>query len=187
MDIAYSALLAFETLSMSAFAPAGTVLTQAMVSPTDRVVQFQEDYNDWRVACAETIGKTRCTLQQRLIDTRRRQDVLYVEIGVPDGGGLGGMLVLPLGIAIDQETSIAVDGSLQRRVIRIHTCLPEGCVARLAFDETFMTSLRTGRALKVSGFSAVGQGVPVNFSISLSGFPEALDRSIALMALQGSR
>jgi invasion protein IalB len=131
----------------------GTYLAQAAIaSSRASVSQFQEDYRDWRVACFVVPERTECTLQQHLVDERRHQNVLDIELGAPDEGMLGGTLV-----------------------------------ARLAFDRDFMASLRRGAKLKVAGFAASGDGIPVTFTISLDGFPQALDRSLALMASQSMR
>jgi invasion protein IalB len=187
MGTLYSALLASGMVALSS-TQTGTYLAQAAIaSSRASVSQCQEDYRDWRVACFVVPERTECTLQQHLVDERRHQNVLDIELGAPDEGMLGGTLVLPLGIAIDRETSLQVDDSADRRVVNIQTCLPVGCVARLAFDRDFMASLRRGAKLKVAGFAASGDGIPVTFTISLDGFPQALDRSLALMASQSMR
>jgi invasion protein IalB len=188
MGTLHIALLAFSMVSYSSAQTGPYLATQAMIpSPGSSTSQFQEDYRDWRVACVVIPDKTECTLQQHLVDERRQKNVLDIELGARTAGKLDGTLVLPLGIAIDRETSLQVDDGADKRIVQIQTCLPAGCLARIAFDGDFMKSLRKGVKLKVSGFAASGDGIPVTFAISLDGFPEALDRSIALMSPQSMR
>lgn len=139
------------------------------------VAQRQEVHRDWRVACVETGAATRCVLQQQLVDARSNRSVVALELDASDGQSGEGVIVMPLGLAVDQEASLDVTG--QKRVLKIQTCVQVGCIARFPIDAQFMASLRTASSLTVHVVAAVDEGRPVVFSLSLDGFTEAFDRS----------
>jgi invasion protein IalB len=89
-----------------------------------------------------------------------------------------GALVLPFGLALDRGVTLQVDDAPAGPALRFRTCLPAGCVVPLSFDARLVAALRKGAALKIN--AAADNGKDAVFTISLKGFPAALDRTAVL-------
>lgn len=143
---------------------------------------LRELYGDWTVACVlqTADGKKRkvCALTQEQIAAKTRQRALTLEFK-PDGGGIKGTLVLPFGLALEKGASFVLDDGEPGDVQRFRTCLPVGCLVDIAFDGATVTTLKSGKALKVKVVADNGQETV--FSISLAGFAGAYDRVATLL------
>jgi len=138
---------------------------------------LQEAHGDWRVACAQQNGLTRCTLSQQLMDTDSRQRILAIELSVPSPNKAEGTLVLPFGLALDKGIVLQVDDAASP-TLRFRTCLPAGCVVTVMFDEKAIAALRSATTLTVK---AVGDDTQeISFGVSLKGFASAFDRTSTL-------
>lgn len=138
---------------------------------------LEETYMDWRVACASQGEVKRCALTQ-LQQQPNGQRVMAVELTVPRRGEASGTLVLPFGLALDAGITLQIDELAPMPVQRFRTCLPAGCIVRVAFSTTSVKAMRAATALKVQATAENGVAVPL--SVSLSGFAQALDRVEAL-------
>lgn len=102
--------------------------------------------------------------------------MLAVKLTLAEGGSAAsGTLVPPLGLALDQGVVLSIDEDVFLPPLRFSTCLPQGCLVPLTFDQDAITAMRPGTALEAKA-AANGSGQEVNFSISLSGFTSALNR-----------
>ena len=138
----------------------------------------QETFESWVVACVQDGSAKRCALSQQQTDQQSHQRVLAIELSAASGDKVEGALVLPFGLALDRGVTLQVDESPAGPTLRFRTCLPAGCVVPLSFDAKLLAALRKGAALKVN--AVADNGKDTVFTISLKGFPAALDRTASL-------
>lgn len=142
---------------------------------------LREGYGDWVVSCdiVTQNGTSRkvCGLSQVQTNARSHQRVLALELQ-PDQAGVEGTLALPFGIDLTKGATLQIDGGMEFASLPFRTCIPAGCLVNLSFDAKAVAALRTGTSLKVNVFPVSGQ--EMSLSVSLKGFPNALDRTIAL-------
>lgn len=136
-----------------------------------------ETYKDWSVSCVLQEAGKRCVLTQTQTQ-QGGQRVLAIELNVPSGTKLTGVLVLPFGLALDSGAVLQIDDKPAGQPLRFRTCLPAGCLISLDFDAAMIAALRAGTALKIKVHADGGKETAL--SISLQGFPAALDRTAAL-------
>lgn len=139
---------------------------------------LRETFEDWAVACSAQAKSKACSLSQQQFDSKSRQRVLAIELR-PSGAGLQGLLVLPFGLALDQGVTLQVDDGPAGPPLRFRTCLPDGCLVALNFDDKLAAILRKGTALTVKAVSDGGD--PTSFRVSLKGLPGALTRVSTLL------
>ena len=138
---------------------------------------LSETYKDWRVACIQQGTAKRCAMSQ--VQTQQNgQRILAIELNALSGNVVSGTLVLPFGLALDSGATLQIDEKPVMKPLRFRTCLPDGCLLPVTFDAATRAMLRSGTALKVK--AAADGGAAASFSISLQGFPTALDRVGAL-------
>ena len=140
---------------------------------------LQETFDNWTVACVQQAAAKRCSLSQQQNDAQSHQRVLAIEFMAPAADQLEGTLVLPFGLALDHGVTLQIDDGPASPSQKFRTCLPVGCLVPFAFDAKTIATLRKGANLKVAALAA-GDGKEANFTISLKGFPAALDRTAAL-------
>ena len=139
---------------------------------------LQETFDAWTVTCSVQKGAKHCTLSQQLVDQHSRQRVIAIELSIAPAATVQGTLVLPFGLALDRGVRLQIDAAPATPPLRIRTCVPLGCLVSLTFDTKFVDALRKGTNLKVNAVADTGQDA--SFTISLKGFPSALDRTAAL-------
>ncbi|TPL54341.1 invasion associated locus B family protein [Mesorhizobium sp. B2-4-6] len=174
--IGYATLIATNLLSFAAaFAQEASGLPGGATS-------LREGHGDWTVSCNLAIqngaGVKVCALSQEQTDSQSRQRVLAMELR-PAGEAVQGTLVLPFGLALDQGVTLQVDDGPALQPLRFRTCLPGGCIVDLNFDAQTLATLRDGKSLKVKVVADGGKETVL--SLSLNGFPSAVDRTAALL------
>jgi invasion protein IalB len=140
---------------------------------------LQEAYDNWTVACVQQSAAKHCSLSQQQMDSQSHQRVLAIEFSAPTADQLEGTLVLPFGLALDHGVTLQIDDGPASPSQKFRTCLPVGCLVPFAFDAKTIATLRKGANLKIAALAAA-DGKEANFTISLKGFPAALDRTAAL-------
>lgn len=143
---------------------------------------LREGHGDWTISCTAPATPTgdkskRCVLSQQQVAQQTKQRALAIELTV-DGKGVKGTLLLPFGLSLDKGVAFQLDEDEPGAPQRFRTCLPVGCVLDIAFDARTLTSLKSGKALKVKVIADGGQETV--FSISLTGFSSAYDRITTL-------
>jgi invasion protein IalB len=136
-----------------------------------------ETYKDWSVSCVLHDAGKRCALTQTQTQ-QGGQRVLAIELNAPSGNSLTGMLALPFGLALDSGASLQIDDKPPGQPLRFRTCLPAGCLIPLNFDAAMIAALRSGTALKIKAQADGGKETVL--TVSLQGFPAALDRTAVL-------
>ena len=95
---------------------------------------LNETHGDWTVVCSAAEGPPRCVMSQTQVGGESRQRVLTVELRATEGDAVGGVLVLPFGLNLDDGVSLAIDDAASFGSLRFSTCLPVGCLVPLDFD-----------------------------------------------------
>ena len=140
-----------------------------------------ETYQDWVVACQAQNERTLCVMRQVQSNTQTGQHVLTVEFsGGGDGGRLGGVLLMPFGLSLAAGVTAGIDDAAPGPMLAFSTCLPQGCLAPVAFAAEQVAKLRAGTALNVTAQS-LSPAQPVTLKVSLKGFSAALNRIGELM------
>ncbi|MDP1909833.1 MAG: invasion associated locus B family protein, partial [Hyphomicrobium sp.] len=139
---------------------------------------IQETFDAWTVNCAEQKGAKHCSMAQEQVDQHSRQRVIAIELGVAPAGKIKGTLILPFGLALAHGVRLQIDSAPAEPTLPIRTCVPIGCLVSLTFDAKSVAALRKATTLKVEAVADSGNAA--DFSISLKGFPAALDRTAAL-------
>ncbi len=163
---------------LAALALAAPAAAQTQAGLPGGANSLQETYEDWTVACVLKDAAKRCGLSQQQADQQSHQRILAIELNANSADKVDGALVLPFGLALESGVTLQVDEAPAGPSLRFRTCLPVGCVVPLSFDDKFVAVLRKGAALKVHAFADGGKDAL--FTISLKGFPPALDRTTAL-------
>jgi invasion protein IalB len=156
-------------------APAAAQTTNALPGGAN---SLQETFDNWTVACVAQNGARRCAVSQQQADQQTRQRVLAIELIASSRDKVDGTLILPFGLALEDGVTLQVDDAPAGPRLRFRTCLPGGCLVTLAFDAAQSTALRKGETLKVNAVADGGKNAV--FTISLKGYPAALDRMAAL-------
>ena len=142
---------------------------------------LRESYGDWVVNCAVQAEGGRniklCALSQEQTENDSHQRLLAIELK-PENTGVAGTLVLPFGLALDQGAIFQVDDAPAGLRQKIRTCIPTGCLVSFSFDAPTLAALRKGAQLKVK--TVADGGKDTQLTISLKGFPNAFDRTVAL-------
>lgn len=169
--------LAVLAVAAAGAASAGTARAQTAPAFPGGAQSVSEAFQDWQVTCTMPQGAKRCVVSQQQLDGRTRQRVLAVELQ-PKGEKVEGVLFLPFGLFLEKGVALKL-GEADLAALRFSTCLPQGCVVPLAFDQRTLPQLRKADALRVNAANDAGQ--TQTFSISLKGFGPALDRAAALL------
>jgi len=140
---------------------------------------LQETYQDWQVSCGVTQNGKLCAMSQ--VQTQQNgQRVLAIEVRTAKDNSVGGVLILPFGLKLEDGASLKIDStSTALAQLKFSTCLPAGCLMPLAFTPANVTTLKGGTTLNVIAIPA-DAAEPANLTISLKGFAAALDRLVQL-------
>lgn len=139
---------------------------------------LNETFQDWQVTCASPQGTKRCAVSQQQTDSKTQQRVLAVELQ-PHGEAAEGMLILPFGLDLDKGITLKAGETQIGSTLRFKTCLPQGCIAALSFDQKTLELLHKAPSVTVS-VSSGDTGQVLSLQVSLKGFAPALNRAAAL-------
>lgn len=138
-----------------------------------------ETYQDWIVACQAQEERTLCVLRQVQNNTQTGQHVLTVEFSGGGDGRLGGVLLMPFGLSLADGVTARIDDAAAGPALTFSTCLPQGCLAPVAFEADQVEKLKGGTTLNLTAKS-LSPAQPVTLKVSLKGFSAALNRVGAL-------
>ncbi|WP_184711278.1 invasion associated locus B family protein [Rhizobium lusitanum] len=134
-----------------------------------------ETYQDWIVACQAQNNTTQCVMRQVQSNKETGQNLLTVEFANAADGKLQAALLMPFGLALAQGVSVRIDDAQATSPAAFSTCIPQGCLASVAFDSGQAAKLKTGTSLNVSA-TALAPPQPIALKVSLKGFSAALAR-----------
>ena len=139
-----------------------------------------ETHGDWTVTCRNVSegesARPACTMSQQQRN-EQNQRAIVVEL-VPTDDGVRGVLVLPFGVAVTEAVAFAVDEESLGDPRSFSTCLPVGCVVPVTIATEGVDRMKAGTMFDVTARPIDGERFTLQ--VSLSGFTNALNRSIEL-------
>jgi invasion protein IalB len=143
---------------------------------------IQETYQDWQVGCSVHGNVKQCAMSQQQRQKANNQLVMAAQF-VPgkDDGTASGAIIMPFGLLLSSGLTLQVDDKAASKPLPFRTCLPAGCLAPVSLDKATVSAARAGTTLKISAVAS-DTNQPVNLTISLKGFAQALDRLKTLLA-----
>jgi len=139
-----------------------------------------EAHGDWTVSCQMNGPDKLCVVSQSLGNAGTGERVLAIELSMPAPNRAEGMLLMPFGLKLADGIQFQVDGSGLGAAPRpFLTCIANGCLVPLTFDEPTLAALRVGKKLSVAGMRA-DNGQQVSLDVSLTGFTAATSRAVEL-------
>ncbi len=149
--------------------------TAALAAPLPNGAStLTETYQDWSVSCQSVKEQTNCVMSQMQSSPETRQRVLTVELRNVSGKA-DGVIVMPFGLDLSRGATAKV-GETALSPLRFSTCLPQGCLAPVTWDNKMFKSAEN---LDLTA-TALSPSQPVAFKISLKGFSAAFDRITTL-------
>jgi invasion protein IalB len=141
---------------------------------------LRETHGDWTVACASNAQAKLCGVSQQQTDSRSGQRVMAIEVGIPSNEGTRVTLVLPFGVLLEKGAVVQVDDAAASSPYAFKTCMPFGCIVEISLNREGIEAWRKGSVLKLKTVAVEGSR-DVQFTVSLKGFPGAVDRATALV------
>ena len=162
-------------LLMAAAVIFGAVL-QGGIATAQETASQPETFKDWELVCPapKPTDKPRvCEIRTIILsDTGQRLGALVVAAQVGGGPDVIASALLPLGVDLSQQPSLAV-GSGNPIELQYLRCLQRGCEAMTQLTAEQQAALRAGSSAKVA--VGVGPGKKATFDFSLAGFSAAHD------------
>lgn len=178
--IRYMAALVMALAVATSWAQEGATSPSRQVSDTQWRVKAKE--GSWVLACPAGIASDSTTVGEPK-DCRLFQNI---NVKVGDGeqrllaialfrlnGSLFVEMVLPFGLDLQAGMGWKIDAK-EPMAAKFTTCLPGGCIARIALPDQVLQDLKSGVALQVS-FRALGSAQPSAATVDLNGFQKLFD------------
>lgn len=139
----------------------------AWASPPDVPTQTLRVYEDWRLACPNTIDdKASCELREDVLDEKSRTELAQLVMFRLKGENQL-YITVPFNVLLEPGIAIAF-GKDKPKLYPFATCNNVGCVVRIKMDEALMNGLRGTQEARIL-FAGL-DGKPVGLPFSLKGF-----------------
>ena len=133
------------------------------------------------VNCSSAEGAVSCSASQVQVDKNTKQRVLALEFrSSADDDRLVGNLVMPFGLRLAEGVILSIDDNERVETLAFSTCLPAGCIVRIADTSPAFDLLADGDTLKLA-VTTDDTGQQFAFTVSLNGFTAAIVRVDELM------
>jgi invasion protein IalB len=133
--------------------------------------EVREDFEKWQVYCppAKAGEKQDCEIHQLL---KNKQGKLVAGMyGTRQSNNTLLMVRVPLGVLLNKNMTLQIDGGIGTDAITFIRCDNAGCIAQILTSETFLNALRKGDQAKLTVYADANKALPISFD--LSGFSEA--------------
>ena len=147
----------------------------AFAQMPDGASSINETYQDWRVTCIKNENVDRCSMLHSQVAKDSGQRVLSVELTAPSADKLQGIILMPFGLALANGVKLAVDDGATGPTFGFSTCLPQGCIVPIEFDQSKIDNLKNGATLNINA-TIMDSGETINIAASLKGFTAAYNR-----------
>jgi invasion protein IalB len=137
---------------------------------------IRDKHGDWVTRCETPPGaaQEQCAIVLSVVDQERPNLVLAVIVlNTADRKARLMRVVAPLGVLLPTGVALRIDDADVGRLSFLQ-CLPNGCVAQLALDESLINKLKSGKTATLGIFQTPEQGVGVQ--APLAGFKEAYEQ-----------
>ncbi|MCJ2054569.1 invasion associated locus B family protein [Methylobacterium sp. J-070] len=138
-----------------------------------------ESYGDWTMTCTRPGDKVSCLVAQSQGDSQTGRRKFALELQTPVEGRSEGLVLMPFGLAVEPGVSFKLDEQTLGKGAPYTMCGAEGCFVSISFPTLALDGMRNAKKLFVTGQKASGSD-PATIEVPLSGFPQALDRAVAL-------
>ncbi|HXJ03370.1 MAG TPA: invasion associated locus B family protein [Micropepsaceae bacterium] len=136
---------------------------------------INQSVGDWVVRCVQTAVKSPapCEVMQTTVNKDTKQRISAFSLAyVPSREAYAMQIVVPTGVALSKglQLGTALTGA------KFNRCERDGCYVEMLLDNAAVTSLSgSGKSTTIS-VVGYGQSNEIKLPVSLTGFPEALDR-----------
>ncbi|MFJ7354465.1 invasion associated locus B family protein [Phyllobacterium sp. NPDC097923] len=145
-------------------------LTVKLLSPSQ-----EETFQNWSLLCQEMEAGNDCFLSQTLVDNRVPDGKILLQINGIDENGVRGHVMLPSGFLLQEGITIRIGtSSLQ---FPLMSCIPEGCVADIRFNQQQLALLQTSTQVDIAIILRSGEAM--HFPFALQGFQSAFQKMSA--------
>ena len=148
---------------------------EAPAPPGAAQYSINQNVGDWVVRCVQTTVKSPapCELMQTTVnkDTKLRISAFSIAY-VPSRDAYAMQIVVPTGVALAKglQLGTALTG------VKFNRCERDGCYVEMLIDNSAIVSLSGAGKATTIGVVGYGQANEIKLPVSLTGFPEALDR-----------
>ena len=163
-----SALLSFVAGLLLALLPASAAGPEPGGAVRDR-------HGDWVTRCETPPGAAheQCAVVLSVVDQDRPNLILVVIVlNTADRKARLMRVIAPLGVLLPPGVTLRIDNTDAGRLSFLQ-CLPNGCVAQLAMDQSLIDKLKKGKTATLGVFQTPEEGVGVQ--APLAGFKEAYE------------
>ncbi len=179
-----AAVLAVGALGYAIYAnAAGSGAEAAAAAPKTNTASFAPadiKGDAWLVRCNDkkpeevTEKRGKCEIFQQQTIKESGQRLVEFAIGFPaETKEARGILILPLGIQLQKDVSMSLDGGDSFNV-KIRYCLENGCFAYMSLTDEVLAKMKKAGKATVGIESADGR--KINLELPLTGFGKALDQ-----------
>jgi invasion protein IalB len=136
----------------------------------------RDKHGDWTTRCETPPGAAheQCAVVLSVVDQDRPNLVLVVIVlNTADRKARLMRVIAPLGVLLPPGVSLRIDDAEAGRLSFLQ-CLPNGCVAQLAMEESLLDKLKNGKTATLGVFQTPEEGVGVQ--APLAGFKDAYEQ-----------
>jgi invasion protein IalB len=136
----------------------------------------RDKHGDWVTRCETPPGAAheQCAIVLSVVDQERPNLILVVIVlNTADRKARLMRVIAPLGVLLPPGVSLRIDNADVGRLSFLQ-CVPNGCVAQLAMDESLVDKLKNGKTATLGVFQTPEEGVGVQ--APLAGFKEAYEQ-----------
>jgi len=157
-------------------APAADAVAPPGQVPPAQQFSINQSVGDWVVRCVATAIKSPapCEVMQTTVNKDSKQRISSFSIAyVPSRDAYAMQIVVPTGVALSKKLQLgtALNG------VSFNRCERDGCYVETLIDANAINALTAAgksTTIKVSSYGPEGKEIPL--PVSLTGFPEAMDR-----------
>jgi len=136
---------------------------------------INQNVGDWVVRCVLTSVKSPapCEVLQSTVNKDNQQRISSLSIAyVPSRETYAMQIVVPTGVALAKGLTLAPS----LNAIKFTRCERDGCYVEMLIDNAAITSLAGAGKSATIGVVGYGRDNEIKLPVSLTGFPEAMDR-----------
>jgi invasion protein IalB len=136
----------------------------------------KDKHGDWVTRCETPPGAAheQCAIVESVVDQERPNLVLVIIVlNTADRKARLMRVIAPLGVLLPPGVGLRIDDADAGRLSFLQ-CLPNGCIAQIAMDESLIDKLKNGKTATLGIFQTPEEGVGVQ--APLAGFKEAYEQ-----------
>jgi invasion protein IalB len=155
--------------------PAADPAAAAAAAAAAQQFSINQNVGDWVVRCVLTTVKSPapCEVLQSTVNKDNQQRISSMSIAyVPSRETYAMQIVVPTGVALAKGLTLAP----ALNAVKFTRCERDGCYVEMLIDNAAITSLAAAGKGATIGVVGYGRANEIKLPVSLTGFPEAMDR-----------